>query len=279
MTKPFVKYVGGKSKLLHEILPRLPKSIDTYYEPFVGGGAVFFALAEQQRFRSAVIGDTNKELVCAYVAVQTQPSLLIAALSAIESQPDWNTRERYNSMRSAKFTSVEDRAARFIYLNKLAFNGLWRVNKKGEFNVPFGSHKTSALFDQGKILQASRLLQNTVILPWDYRYTLDLPLKAGPKVADCCYFDPPYAPVSKTANFTEYSTEFGVAEQTKLAEVFKTLTHKGMSCVLSNSDTPLVRELYSGFRIDTVFARRSINSNGTKRGPVPEVLISGGCNA
>jgi DNA adenine methylase len=274
MTKPFIKYAGGKGKLLHEILPLMPDSINTYYEPFVGGGAVFFALAEERRFRSAVISDTNTELIYAYLAVQMFPYELVSALHAIESQPDWNTKERYNSIRSAEFTSIVDRAARFIYLNKLAFNGLWRVNRKGEFNVPFGNYKNPKLCDAGRIWDCSALLKDVLILNYDFR---ELPCK--PQAGDCCYFDPPYVPVSKTSSFTKYSSDFGLEEQTDLVKVFKGLTSRQVACVLSNSDTPLVREWYSGFNQVQVQARRNINSDGSKRGVVSELLITGGHHA
>lgn len=264
-----LKWVGGKTQLLKEILPRLPKQIETYIEPFIGGGSVFFALAKENRFKHAVINDFNPELSNLYSVVRDYPKDLMESIDDITSKPDWNTREFFNEMRNTGYYRSEiGRAARFMYLNRTAFNGMYRVNKRGEFNVPFGKYKNPALYDRETLLSCSAALQGATILQGDFE-----PVVANAQPGDCCYFDPPYVPVSKTASFTAYSGEFGEKEQRRLAKLYEKLATRGVHCVLSNSDTPLVRELYSQFSVLTVQARRAVNSDATKRGPVNEVLV------
>lgn len=273
VARPFFKTVGGKTFLLPEILKRLPAKINTYYEPFVGGGAVFFALATEGRFKRAVIGDANAELMNVYAMIRKSPKELMWYFEG----PGFNQDEHsYYNIRSQDPTKLKSmaRAARTLYLNKVGFNGLYRVNKKGVFNVPWGRQEGRTLFDGENILACSVALRETTLAFLDFEKTV-LPAKRG----DAVYFDPPYIPVSDTADFTSYSVGgFGVPDQIELREVAKRLMARGVHVLLSNSDTPLARKLYNkfnGFKIEEVQAPRRVNSKGGKRGNVGELLISG----
>lgn len=268
--KPIVKWVGGKTALLHEILPRLPAKIKTYYEPFVGGGAVFFALAsEKGRFKRAVIGDMNNELVTTYAAVAYDCEAVIKALSRHVYDEDY-----YYKIRALDPNKLDPVAAsaRFLYLNRAGFNGLYRVNQKGKFNVPFGRYTNPTICDPEKLRAAAVPLGRTSICAFDFEK-----LVRSAKSGDVVYFDPPYAPVSKTANFVAFAKGgFGEAAQERLRDVAQSLTERGVFVLLSNSDTPLIRKLYKGWKIETVQAPRRVNSKGSARGDVGELLISGG---
>ena len=269
VARSFIKWVGGKTQLLKEILPRLPQRIETYYEPFLGGGAVFFALAREGRFKRAVINDFNPELANLYRVVRDFPEPLMESIDNIQQDPEWNTREFFNRMRATDYYRSEiGRAARFMYLNRTAFNGMWRVNRMGQFNVPFGKYKNPTLYDRELLLECSAALRGVEILNGDFE-----PAVSTAQPGDCCYFDPPYVPVSKTASFTAYAGEFGEDAQRRLAALYASLSEAGVYCVLSNSDTPLVRELYQQFSVLTVQARRAVNSDASKRGPVNEALV------
>jgi DNA adenine methylase len=266
---PFIKFVGGKTALLPEILPRLPAKINTYYEPFVGGGAVFFALAAEGRFKRAVIGDANEELMNVYDMIRRRPTHLMRCLESGHAQNE----KAYYKIRAQdpETLSFRDRAARTLYLNKVGFNGLYRVNKKGGFNVPWGRQEGRAIFDEENILACSVALRETVLTVIDFSMTV-APAKRG----DVCYFDSPYFPVSVTSNFTTYTAGgFGLADQTRLRDVAAALVKRGVHVLLSNADTPLVRKLYRGFKIEEVQAPRRVNSKASKRGNVGELLISG----
>lgn len=264
-----VKWCGGKTFLLSEILKRLPEKISTYYEPFLGGGAVFFALASERRFKRAVIGDANEELMNLYLVIRHEPSTLMAFLEHGFGQDE----KSYYKIRAQDPNALPAlaRAARTLYLNKTGFNGLYRVNKKGVFNVPWGKQEGRALFDEENIMACCHALRTATLAFLDFNMTV-APAKRG----DVCYFDPPYVPVSDTANFTAYSKGgFGLEEQTRLRDVAKAFDVKGVHVLLSNSDTPLTRKLYRGFKIESVQAPRRVNSKGGKRGNVGELLISG----
>jgi DNA adenine methylase len=266
---PFVKAVGGKTFLLPEILKRLPAKINTYYEPFVGGGAVFFALAAEGRFKRAVIGDANAELMNVYVMVQRKPKILMEECKRLADQSE----EAYYRIRAQDPRGLlpYTRAARTIYLNKVGFNGLYRVNRKGGFNVPWGRQEGRTLFDEENILACSAALRETALTALDFEQTV-IPAKRG----DVVYADCPYLPVSVTANFTTYTAGgFELADQTRLRDVANKLDARGVRVLLSNSDTPLTRKLYRGFKIEEVQAPRRVNSKGGKRGNVGELLISG----
>jgi DNA adenine methylase len=264
-----VKWAGGKTFLLPEILKRLPTKINTYYEPFVGGGAVFFALAAEGRFKRAVIGDANVELMLVYAMIQRSPKSLMRFLERGHAQDE----KSYYKIRAQDPKTLVPlaRAARTIYLNKVGFNGLYRVNKKGVFNVPWGRQEGRTLFDEENILACSEALKDVEIVSTDFEQTV-LSAKRG----DVIYADCPYFPLSVTADFTSYTSGgFGLVDQTRLRDVAKKLDARGVRVLLSNSDTPLTRKLYRGFKIEEVKAPRRVNSKGSKRGNVGELLISG----
>jgi DNA adenine methylase len=266
-----LKWAGGKGQLLGPILGALPDRISTYYEPFVGGGAVFFALAEAGRFRRAELSDRNPDLVEAYTMVRDRVEALIARLGAHERFS--GSSEYYYRVRAQNKAELEpvDRAARLIFLNRTCYNGLYRVNRKGQFNVPFGRYDNPRVCHREGLRAASRALEKVEIAQRDFRSAVD---SIGP--SDAVYFDPPYDPVSKTASFTAYdSLPFGQAEHRALAQTFAAAVQRGAHAVLSNSDTPFTRSLFQEFPTDTLMVARAINSAATKRGRVPEILVSG----
>lgn len=274
VARPFLKWVGGKTQLLDRIVPILPKRIRTYYEPFIGGGALFFTLAHLGQFQRAVINDWNGELVDTYKAIRDFPDDLILRLGQLKAEylkdpPGVFALER---MKAPRDLSPIDRAARFIFLNKTGFNGLYRVNLKGVFNVPFGKHEDPPILDEENIRACRKVLNHFVVITnRDFAEAVE---DAQP--GDCVYFDPPYVPANPTSSFTKYTKEgFGLEAQKRLATTFRTLVDRGVAVIASNSDTPLVRELYDGFELHEIQARRSINSVGKKRGPVGELVIVG----
>lgn len=271
VAKPFAKWAGGKTALLPEILPRLPAKIRTYYEPFVGAGAVFFALAAEKRFERAVIGDLNHELSGTYETIRTQNSSLIKALHALKKRHTSEWEGCYYDVRDSHPKSSVDRAARFIYLNRTCFNGLYRVNKKGLFNTPFGKHENPMICDEENLRAVALTLCQVELLNKDFESQLWAARKG-----DAVYMDPPYVPLSLTSNFASYTKGgFGEKDQVRLRDVAAKLVKRGVHVLLSNSDTPFTRKLYEDFKIETVEAPRRINSKGGKRGNVNELLISG----
>lgn len=264
-----MKWAGGKAQLLPEIVARVPASFGAYHEPFIGGGAVFFALAAGQRLGcGAFLSDVNPNLVDTWVAIRDKVRGVIAALGSHVNDEDYFYRVR--ALEPGTLSAAE-RAARVIFLNKTAFNGLYRENASGRFNVPFGFYANPTLCDAPNLRAVSKALRGVSIETRDFRSVLDR-AKAG----DFVYFDPPYVPLSATASFTAYSRGggFGPDEQTALRDVFATLASRGVHVLLSNSDVPFVRALYAGFRIAQVWARRPINSNPNARGAVAEVLVT-----
>ena len=265
VARPFLKYAGGKTALLPKILPLLPAKINTYYEPFVGGGAVFFALAAEKRFKRAVIGDVNDDLIETYFSIQHDLDELVRRLKAHAGK---HSEEYFYKVRAQKGVNI---AARLIYLNRTCFNGLYRVNRKGEFNVPFGKYANPTICDEENLRAVSIALRRVGLLSGDFERST---MRA--KRGDTVYFDSPYAPLSETSNFTGYAKGgFGEADQTRLRDCFAELDARGVHVLLSNSDTPLVRKLYKGFKLEEVQAPRRVNSKGGKRGNVGELLISG----
>jgi DNA adenine methylase len=268
--RPFIKWVGGKTQLLPEIEAVLPETFTGYFEPFIGGGAVFFHLANQGRFKTAKINDFNPEISRLYGVIKAEPHKLMAALDTMASKGF--TREVYNEIRAAEYDPVEEwdlSAARTIYLNKTGFNGLYRQNKKGEFNAPWGKRDDVTLYNRDVILACSEALQNTAIETGDFALATH---RAGP--GSVVYMDPPYVPLTATSDFKSYTSEgFTLEDQKRVAATFKRLVDKGVHAIVSNSDTEVVRDLYQGYEIRTVMARRAVNSQGDKRGPVPEVLV------
>jgi DNA adenine methylase len=264
-----VKWAGGKTKLLPELLARVPAAWNRYYEPFAGGAALFFRLAAGR----AVLGDVNADLIGMYEAIAADAGDVLRGLrrhaSAHCEQHYAATRSRWNTQRAA--WPPAQRAAAFIYLNKTCFNGLWRVNRKGEFNVPMGRYTAPTIYVPDAIEAAHARLSRAQLRTGDYRLTID-----DASRGDLIYFDPPYAPVSETANFTSYTPfPFGRDEQRRLAETARELVARGCHVLVSNSDTPIIHELYRGFRIDRVKCPRSINSAADRRGDVDELIITG----
>jgi DNA adenine methylase len=268
---PFMKWVGGKQQLLTQFEPHFPSGFDRYLEPFVGGGAVFFHLWNTKRLPEQVfLFDNNEELVNAYIAVKDHVDELIQHLVV---HKEHHNKEYYYEIRALDRQPVElsdvERAARTIYLNRTCFNGLYRVNSKGQFNVPIGRYKNPSIVRQDVLQAASAALQCADIQARDFREIVDL---ARP--GDFFYFDPPYDPVSKTANFTGYTANaFRDQDQEDLAEVFAQLAQKGCLCMLSNSHTPFILDLYRAHRIETVYAKRMVNSDANGRGAIKEVVV------
>jgi DNA adenine methylase len=267
--RPFVKWVGGKTQLLGEILRRMPsrKSIKTYHEPFIGGGAVFFALQPVK----AVLSDANPELINAYEIVRDSVGALIRDLKKHEHSEEYFYEIR-DADRSANFKrwSPVRRASRLIFLNKTCYNGLFRVNSKGHFNTPFGRYTNPNWVDAVNLTACSKALSKSEIILSPF----DNVLKRA-RAGDFVYFDPPYAPVSETAYFTGYSKNgFGLDMQKDLFEVCCALDAKKVRFMLSNSAVPFIKELYSKFKVDIVHASRAVNSRAEKRGKVEEVLVT-----
>lgn len=268
---PFLKWAGGKSQLLGDILPVLPARIRTYYEPFIGGGAVFFALANARRFERAVIADRNPALIEVYKCVRDEVAGVIRALTRHQAHAtDGDYYYRIRAEGTQDLSAVE-RAARIIFLNKTCYNGLYRVNRRGEFNVPFGRYARPRVLNEEALESASAALQDVEIAESDFEMVAHRAVRG-----DAVYFDPPYHPVSATASFTAYSSvAFGVPEHERLARAYRSCVRRGVSAVLSNSDCDLTRELYAGLDVRTVAASRAINSVAQKRGRVSEILVVG----
>jgi DNA adenine methylase len=270
--QPFLKWAGGKSQLLAQFDAYFPESIASYCEPFVGGGAVFFHLKARFPGMRVCLHDNNAELINCYKGVRDQVPELMRLLDQHLKEFRAEGERYYYLVRSQHYlTEPVERAARMIFLNKTCYNGLWRVNGRGEFNVPIGSYKPEkvSLYDQANLLAASRELQETELSVQDFRQTL-----CNTSPGQFVYVDPPYVPLSPTSNFTSYTKEdFGKAEQEELAALFADAARRGVRVMLSNSDTLFVRKLYREFKIKTVSARRAVNSDGTKRGLISEVIV------
>lgn len=263
--KPFVKWAGGKRQLLDEIRTRLPRDFNTYHEPFVGGGAVFFALSAG---RPAHLSDSNRRLVRAYQGIKNSVDDVVGLLRSYHK-----SRDAYLEMRARDIDSGSDAevAAWFIYLNKLAFNGLYRVNSKNKFNVPFGDNENAIICDERNLRACAAALVRAELHCEDFTSVRD---RAKP--GDLVYFDPPYFPVSSTSYFTSYTVGgFTAADQEKLRDLARDLKRAGVHVVLSNS--PPAAILYRkdlGFSVREVLAARNVNSKGALRGKITELLIT-----
>ena len=265
-TYPIVKWVGGKRQLMFELLKNMPKSHNRYFEPFVGGGALFFELQPED----AYISDMNEELINLYSVVRDNVYDLILDLSKHEVSKEYflEIRNIDRTKKYNKLTNVQ-RASRFIYLNRTCFNGLYRVNSQGQFNVPFGYYKNPRILDADNLLNCSELLKKTEIICADFSEILNK-VKKG----DFVYFDPPYVPLNETSSFTSYTKDgFNIDMQFKLKEVCDELDSMGVMFMLSNSDTKFVNELYANYEVKKVFASRQINANVDGRGKITEVLV------
>jgi DNA adenine methylase len=272
--QPFIKWVGGKKGVLKQILPLFPKQFNNYYEPFVGGGAVFFELFSRGllKDKKIILSDINSELINTYNVVRDNPHELILNLEKYKYQ---HNKEFYYKIRDLdrveeynKLSNLE-KATRFIYLNKTCFNGLYRVNKKGYFNTPIGSYKNPNIADKYTLLNASEALQNATIKQHSFEEILKYTQKD-----DLVYLDPPYYPLNKTSNFTSYdSNSFLEDKQLELFELFCKLNNKNIKLIQSNSDTDFIKKLYKQYNIEIVNANRFINSKSNGRGKINELLI------
>ncbi len=267
--RPIVKWAGGKAELVSALLPEVPAAVRTYVEPFAGGAALFFALASAAtpRFRKARLNDRNAELVACYRAVRDHLPALVARLS--EYRYD---KELYYQVRELDPRALGDveRGARLLFLNRTCFNGLWRENSKGKFNVPFGTYKNPRILDPLLLGRASSALAGVRLSSEDFEGACQ---RLGP--GDFVYFDPPYVPVTRTASFTAYSaTGFTMVDQQRLVALMADLQRRGVQAMLSNADTPETRALYAQFRLRSVSARRSINSDPSKRGAASELIVT-----
>lgn len=273
--KPFVKWAGGKRALLEILCASLPQNFNAYFEPFLGGGALFFELANKGLLQSKKVhlNDKNAELINAYLAIQKEPQKLLNELNLMQKA---HSKEHFYSIRALdrelNFSELSPifRAARFIYLNKTCFNGLCRYNAKGQFNTPFGAYKNPKIYDEALILNAHYALQDVVILNEDFEFVRDLAKKG-----DFVYFDPPYFPLNSTSNFTSYTQNFLENEQIRLYALFCDLNSRGVKLLQSNSSTDFIKNLYKNFQIQAIQAKRAINCKGDKRGTVSEFVIRG----
>lgn len=259
--RPFVKWVGGKRALADQILEGLPP-FNRYFEPFAGGAAVFFELAPG----AATLSDANTKLINAYQALRYDPDAVIDHLRTYE-----NTKEFYLAIREKNFDvgSCAERAADFIYCNRVGFNGLFRENQSGVFNVPFGDNPRATICDENNLLAVAWALQDVDIRAGDF-----VDAVSSAEAGDFCYFDPPYIPISTTSNFAGYQAAgFDYRDQVRLRDTALALKARGVHVILSNSAAAMVFDLYAGFDIQLVDARRAINCKADRRGPVKEVLI------
>lgn len=268
LVMPFLKWVGGKRQLMSEIEPLMPSKISTYYEPFIGGGAVFL----NQQPKKAVINDYNAELINVYKVVRDNVDELIEDLAKHKNESDYFYSIRMQD-RQEGFDQLSElkRASRVIYLNKTCFNGLYRVNSSGEFNTPFGRYKSPNIVNETVLRAVSNYLNNNDVklLSGDFENALK-----GIRKGAFVYLDPPYDPVSKSSNFTGYiEGGFDSDQQERLRDVCIKLNDKGVNFLLSNSATPFIKDLYKDFEIIEVDAKRHINSVASKRGSVAEVLV------
>jgi DNA adenine methylase len=265
--KPFVKWVGGKTQLLPELTSRIPSNFSKYFEPFMGGGALFFHLQPEQ----STLIDINEELTLAYRVIKYQTEELIADLKRHIYEKDYYYQIR-NVDRTDEYKSWSDvqKASRLIYLNKSCFNGLYRVNSKGEFNTPIGRYKNPKIVDEVNLRACSQALQKAQIVTGSF-----LEVEEKVNSDDFVYFDPPYAPLNATSNFTGYSQYgFDLSMQSSLRTLCDRLDKSGVRFMVSNSNAPLIIDLYRDYKIELVYATRAINSKGHKRGKISEVIVT-----
>lgn len=261
-SRPFLKWAGGKRQLLPELLARVPKQFGTYYEPFLGGGALYFELQPQQ----ALLSDTNRRLIRTYIAVRDYVSDLIRVLKNYPYDKDF-----YLKFRQLAPDTSDDYilAAWFIYLNRTGYNGLYRVNLRNQFNVPFGRYTNPCICDEDLLRTCSETLSRANFGVCDFS-EVTFHAKAG----DFVYFDPPYFPVNDTAKFVSYTSEgFGKQDHLRLRDVALLLKRRGVHILISQSSAPFIRDIYKDFSVQEAKARRNINSKGGQRGEVIELLI------
>ena len=254
-TKPVLKWAGGKTQMLGDIIPRMPSTYSKYIEPFIGSGALFFALAPN----NAIIADSNPELINLYNVIAEDPVGLANTVNEYK-----NTEEVFYKLRAMEWEKMSplDAAARMIYLNKTCYNGLYRVNRKGQFNTPFAHNKRTVFCEVAEIMKASEILKNATIICGDYHCVLMEYAEQG----DFIFLDPPYVPISKYADFKRYTKDqFGEEDQRRLARDIHDLHDRGCMVMLTNSNHPLVMELYRDFHIEVFQTKRMINKDGNNR--------------
>ena len=271
--KPFVKWAGGKRQLIPILNQNLPESFGTYYEPFLGGGALLFHILTDKNGQKCSISDLNSDLVLAYTTIRDRIDALITSLKNHEKNYQKDSESYYYSIRESNPRSEIEKTSRLIFLNRTCFNGLYRVNSKGKFNVPLGTYSNPNIVNEENIRAVSHILQSsrTVIKCRDFEAVL-----RDAKKGDLIYFDPPYQPVSATSNFTSYTTkDFTYDDLTRLAELCLKLDSRGCNVLLSNSDSQEVADIFAKnpWKITRIAANRSINSNSKKRTGHFELLI------
>ena len=267
----FVKWAGGKTQLIEQFIPLFPKKFNRYLEPFVGGGAVAFYILQKFKPKEVFLSDINEELINAFNIIKTDVDRLIVELKKHKKYHSADYNSYFYEIRKVapKDLPELERAARFIYLNRTCFNGLYRVNSSGQFNVPIGSYKNPDVIQEEKLKKISKLLQNVTIKVMSFEKVLNLAQKE-----DFIYFDPPYYPLKRGKSFTTYTKDnFLEKEQKLLANVFKKLDQRGCSVMLSNSDTEFIKELYPNYDISIVKARRLINSQANGRGEINKIVV------
>lgn len=268
LAQPFLKWAGGKRQLLPEIRKYIPKKINTYYEPFLGAGAVLFDIQPKK----AVINDVNTELINTYIAIRDHVDELINDLKKHKNEKEYFYAIRdLDRKEEFKELSLVEKASRIIYLNKTCFNGLFRVNSQGHFNVPFGKYKNPQIVNEIVLRVVHNYLNSNdiTILNVDFEKAVE-----NAKKGDFIYFDPPYDPVSDTSSFTGYSLYgFDKDDQIRLRDLFVELDKRGCKVLLSNSATDFIKDLYKDFHIEVVSANRNINANASRRGRIDEVLV------
>ena len=268
--RPFLKWAGGKSRLLSALARRVPEGFKSFHEPFLGGGALFFHLAGSGRLKRACLSDINQPLVDTYRGVQRAVDEVIEQLGEHAERHD---RDHYYQVRDADSApgNLAARAARMIYLNRTCYNGLYRENRAGRFNVPMGRYSNPRICDEENLRAASRALAGCRIECGPYSEVV-----ARAREGDLVYFDPPYHPVSRTASFTCYDRNgFSGDDQVELSRIFRVLAVRGVLVLLSNSDTQLIHRLYAGFPRDRVAVARAISCRADRRGRVGELIIRG----
>lgn len=274
MVRPFLKWVGGKGRVIAQLEQYFPKSFNNYFEPFVGGGAVFFHLNSN----IATINDINKTLMDSYANVRDHVEPLIKELRTLEEQYhslDEEARKVIFYQIRSEFNTIKNkntirRTTLLIFLNKTCFNGMYRENRRGEFNVPFGRYHNPKICDEINLRAVSKQLKNTTVLSGSYKEATKTAKKG-----DFVYLDPPYYPLNPTSSFTSYSEgDFNEKDQIELKELFDELTKRGCKVMLSNSYTKYIISLYKDYKQYKVYVGRSINSNGLKRGKIAEIVVT-----
>ncbi len=272
MVPRFVKWAGGKNQLIEQFKPFFPTKIERYIEPFVGSGAVFFYVVQTYEPKYVLLADINEELINAYVVIRDAVEKLITLLKQHKREHEKDPKKHYYAMRAIKPVKLDrvKRAARFIYLNRTCFNGLYRVNSENQFNVPMGSYKNPDVVQEEKLRRISALLRGVELKVMSFEKVLNYAKKG-----DFIYLDPPYYPLKNGLSFTSYTKDaFLGEEQKQLKKVFSVLSRKGCLCMESNSDTDFIKKLFSDFKIHHVSARRLINSKKEGRGAISEVVIT-----